>query len=318
MALGQSREGPKIVPLPFKVPLGDNSSKTDLASSAVTADSNHLQEPKRASKRKSLQSLLSLSPRFSTEAIPNSESQEALVLPSPLHSRPSSIAATLDGENDRAALYNLSRFPSNEPETPKIVISPAGSNEDLKHGSQGSANSTHGIHEVPPSPPALSVNFDFDDPEELTRPAPTAEVDKLPAPASDNRLSKETKASTATEGTAKQSSETYAQSHISTGQTSTADGLTKDALTQVPSQVSNVVMSYRTNEWAKHISTADAPVFDEPENIEGLDVEAPTQLAHASPTSATLPTEPSGRIIEDPERSVETTTAACRLFNPRR
>lgn len=65
--------------------------------------------------------------------------------------------------------------------------------------------------------------------------------------------------------------------------------LTKD---QLPSQISKVVMSYRTNEWAKHLSHADSPQLEEldisedviedskTELVVPVDVEALQQTAH--------------------------------------
>jgi hypothetical protein len=51
------------------------------------------------------------------------------------------------------------------------------------------------------------------------------------------------------------------------------EDLTSDIVKKIPSHVSPVVMSYRTNEWAKHLSQADAP---EPEPLENLgDTERP-------------------------------------------
>lgn len=52
------------------------------------------------------------------------------------------------------------------------------------------------------------------------------------------------------------------------------EDLTSDIVKRIPSHVSPVVMSYRTNEWAKHLSHADAP---EPEPLENLaaDTERP-------------------------------------------
>lgn len=49
--------------------------------------------------------------------------------------------------------------------------------------------------------------------------------------------------------------------------------LTSDIVKKIPSHVSPVVLSYRTNEWAKHLSHADAP---EPEPLENIvDAEQP-------------------------------------------
>jgi hypothetical protein len=72
--------------------------------------------------------------------------------------------------------------------------------------------------------------------------------------------------------------------------------LTKDSL---PARLSKVVMSYRTNEWAKHLSTADAPELEDlklednsPEkevNLEESEVAAPVNVEELQKTSeATL------------------------------
>ena len=286
---------PEVVPLPFKIPNGTETTTSEMTPPVKPGSPTLLQEPKRASKRQSLQSMLSLSPRLSSEKLQPSESQEALILPESNHSRPSSVAATLDEENDLAEMGKLQDRSLDEPPTPKIVVSPAASVEDLHEKSQEIDLSDQGLVDAPPSPPALSVSFDFDDPEELARPVEQKQIaskqrDNLGAEIKDKRLSKKTKGSSSESG-AKQSSDSYANSHISTEQTTASEVLTKGLLDQVPSQMSNVVMSYRTNEWAKHISTAEAPVFDEPDTIEGMEDEAPTQLAPPPPSEATLPSE---------------------------
>ena len=277
-------DAPAIVPLPFKIPTAPDSPATTREKSAKPSK---LEEPPRPSKRQSLQSMLSMSPRLSTENIRASESQEELMLPAfdPELSRPSSIAATLDEENEFAEMERLAVRSGDEPSTPKIIVSPAASFNDLKQSS-GVASREPDIGDEPPSPPAFSVDFEFDDPEELSRPIEKATKPSkrtLIASNEEKRLSKETKGSSASESGVKQSSESNPQSTLSTGQTIATEVLTKDALNHVPSQMSNVVMSYRTNEWAKHISTADAPVFDEPATIAETDDEAPTQLAPPRP-----------------------------------
>lgn len=271
-----SNPSPEVIPLPLRVPLASQERKGSYSSSVKSGDSKLLQEPKSMSKRRSLQSLLSLSPRMSEEHLSTSESQEALVLPSPNFTRPSSIAATLDEENDLADLTRSKSY--SEPPTPKIVISPAASFDDLTDAIETTDNPQFSIAEVPPSPPALSISFDFD-PEELSRPVEKTSAAKTQVDASDaeTRLSHGNKSSSASESEKKQASNSFDTSNVSTGQTS--EILTKGALDQVPSQVSNVVLSYRTNEWAKHISTAEVPIFDEPETIDEMDNEAPTQLA---------------------------------------
>jgi hypothetical protein len=295
---------PKVIPLPLRIPLTTQDRRGSNGSSIKSPKSaNFLQEPKSMSKRRSLQSLLTLSPRLSGEGISTSESQEALVLPSPNSDRPSSIAATLDEDNDLAEFRKSTSYP--EPPTPKIVISPANSFDDLKEAAESSNTQQprFSIVEAPPSPPALSVSFDFEDPEELARPVEKVPDVKAPENKVDGNkiLSHGNKSSSTSESEKKRNSNSYAASNVSTGQTS--EILTKGALDQVPSQTSNVVLTYRTNEWAKHISTADAPIYDEPEPIEEADKDLPTQLAPPS-TEGEHPVSPPPPLDESRTLSV--------------
>lgn len=81
--------------------------------------------------------------------------------------------------------------------------------------------------------------------------------------------------------------------------------LTKGALERVPNQLSYVVMSYRTNEWAKHIAAADEPEFDEPEvTSQDAEEELPMRLAERSTP------------IESGNLQQTMNTVATRLSNP--
>ena len=74
------------------------------------------------------------------------------------------------------------------------------------------------------------------------------------------------------------------KSRLSLSGMSNRESLTKGALEQVPSRLSEVVMSYRTNEWAKHLSTAAEPEFDPPEMVpEGMEEEVPAHLVEPPP-----------------------------------
>lgn len=217
-------------------------------------------------KRRSFQSLRSKNSMGADKPVEDdfSESREALVKGtacSSAHSRASSLAATLDDDNEKPELppldVEVSTKRYNRP--PQIVISPS---IDLDFDKQLSAS-------LPPSPSALSESFEAD-PEALVRPSAVKAHGYDIASSGDGH--------------------------------SSGPILTKDALDRVPSQLSNVVLSYRTNEWAKHIDTAEVPVFEEPEPIHTHDEELPTHLAivqplagiavgnpSASPKSPTLP-----------------------------
>lgn len=303
-----SASGPAVIPLPFTIPTSDNTLHSEKAHQTSAPGSGLLEGPKRDSKRLSWQSLLSVSARPSSEILRTSASQEALVPPGVLHSRPSSIAATIDDDHDRAEMYQeLAKFPSNEPQAPKITISPAGSYENLAKKASDTRSSVHSTTHVPTSPSAMSFNFELEDPEELARPVQSddskAVARGLMAGPNDARPSTEPKRTSTSDGDVLASSESYDRSQTSTAPTSTAEDLTKGALANVPSQLSNVVMSYRTNEWAKHISVADEPMFDEPENVESQEVEAPIHIAPPSPPAfikRETQTEPSETMSDSP------------------
>lgn len=79
------------------------------------------------------------------------------------------------------------------------------------------------------------------------------------------------------------------------------ESITKDRL---PAQLSRVVMSYRTNEWAKHLSSADAPEVDElklaeypVENQTVLEVAAPVNMEALSQTAQSAIPPPASRTV---------------------
>lgn len=237
-------------------------------------------------KRKSVQSLKS---SINGERSPRSdhfgESQEALVntVSTAPHSRASSVAATFDNEIEKIEMplfdmYDLQR----DSRPPQILISPVKAmsfEESLKAGVQG-----------PPSPSGLSDHFEAD-PEELRR--PTAEKTHGIA-GFDFDL--DTKRSTGGVGDAVV--EGGFNSRGDASQASSGEVLTKGALEKVPSQTSNVVLSYRTNEWAKHIASAEAPVYEEAEAITVQDQEPSTHLAPV--TSMPEETTESGSVVKLP------------------
>lgn len=227
-------------------------------------------------KRQSIQSLGSKSPRSpstdggrSPNAAQFGESQEALVIPTAsigTHSRTSSIAATMDEENEKLDMPSLDpdsadSTQSNRP--PQIVISPVhvmSFDDQIKAG-------------LPPSPSGLSDQFDAD-PEELVR-----------------RSTSKTNAKA-------DCGEEDPKSSVAASQASSSEILTRDALNRLPSQMSDVVLSYRTNEWAKHIATAEAPICEEPEPILEDSAEPPTHLA--DPSSSTQAEPPTTETIAKP------------------
>ena len=187
-------------------------------------------------------------------------SQEALMMQQVApHSRASSVAATLDEDHDKPDASRLSVFFGESSMPPAIVVSPAAE-------PKGEEKRTS-YFEVPPSPPAISAEFD---PEELARPVAHGASLKVQNSESSLRSAAQTR-SKKPEGLASPSEQTSVENPTSS--------LTTSAVEAVPSQLSNVVLSYRTNEWAKHATTADAPVDEGSLNISDDDKdELPTRV----------------------------------------
>lgn len=267
---------PSVTPLPFIIP-----GNRDLRDPSPRLATTGRLDPEVISKRKSASSLLEKLTGQQNKASPMSRSEEALVVPElpdfKRYSVASSLAATL---NDDVGVLDLQSEHSSE-------AGEARDEDDTKTVSKGKflqiRDTGKGyLMDPSPSPPALSVAFD---PEELARP-----------PIPDPEPSRKTKAATSgrTEALRNSPSREY---HLGPGESSSssykdetseqtsadtlpsAASLTKGALNRVPSQLSNVVMTYRTNEWAKHISTAEAPAENRLSTIVDSEAESPVRLA---------------------------------------
>ncbi|KIX95039.1 uncharacterized protein Z520_09349 [Fonsecaea multimorphosa CBS 102226] len=212
----------------------------------------------------------------------NSESQEHLIDGERPLSRASSAAATMDVDNEEldvdALDVDLGQDPSLPPE---IVISPvAGPSSAVLRSSENRENAATDVQGAEGSIVGGSLEL-----ERLLvdHGGPSANGGS----SLDDGLKPEGSDTKTDTGDVKKS-----QSQTSDATNSSADTLTKTALASVPSQLSSVVLSYRTNEWAKHITMADEPIYDEPETIEGIDDELPTQLASVTTPPKKVAAEP--------------------------
>lgn len=230
-------------------------------------------------KRQSQQLLPRLSKRLSQPNIGASESNENLLETERPYSRASSVAATMDGANEDLDLPALEDEDDDVPTPPEIVISPV--------GSDAGESRNIGLHL-----PTESSKYPSQFPE-------TAELASDSTALNDGLGSSNVSSTEVADKDVSQSNKEYSQSQATGSSNSSADSLTALALAQVPSQLSNVVLSYRTNEWAKHISVAEVPICDEPETIDGTDEELPTQLARPIP-EAEKTVEPSVAAVEVP------------------
>ena len=270
---------PSIPPLPFTVPTESTSVASAQTSGAEQTQTES--NPQLTDKRKSHVSILKRLSGQSGDATPMSPPEEAPVVPEAHHSRASSVAATLNdelGELDLQSNYSEAEQLSDDHNKELIPLA-------TPSATPASSNRLSYLGDAPPSPAALSVEFD---PEELARPMTANLKHTLKPPNGGHTPS----GSRSTFGTSKDSDAGKNLNAISTdarrstpapADIPSVDSLTKGALVRVPSQLSNVVMTYRTNEWAKHISIADAPVEDGRSFIlREAEIESPVQLVEAA------------------------------------
>jgi len=270
----ESRMG--MTPAEAELAIAGAEASSSVASGAVLQTDVNATKTQSPINHRSLPCLEIRSPRRRTVSEGLSESQEQPTT-AELHSTASSAGATVDEDNEPRDMASLEKGTDTESGTSQTEISRAGSHENLRPDLNRGSKYTIEIREVSPLPPALSVSLDFD-PEEFARPRPD-DPDLTVRREDDTTLAMTSHVPKA-EATSSRNDPAGAWPAIAD---STVDGLTKNALDQVPNQVSNVLLSYRTNEWAKHISTADSPIFDEPQVVEAVDDDPPKQPTVAIP-----------------------------------
>jgi hypothetical protein len=258
--------GPAIVPLPFKVP--DGEVEDDTSSVATFADDEHAVE-KRKSKHLSAGSAFlrrlskksnRSSKRFSTGA---GNSTEDLVIPSVIDERPisraSSLAATMDGlsedEDMRSVRSSIVHVSDNDEIEAPQTAAPEGI--DAAH----SNSATDFVEETTKRLSFVKVDTGIPDPNQPIETEPQGPAQDFLPLTSDTERKAEEKREAAEEVKPEETEKppTGAPSVVSAVESKPAT-LTKESL---PPKLSKVVMSYRTNEWAKHLSTADAPDLEE-------------------------------------------------------
>jgi hypothetical protein len=253
-----------------------------------------------------------MAPRSTDSSNLTFDESEPVATPYATHSRGSSLAATVDDELDELDLVGHNQ------ETPVQSETKSSSQaymlaEDVALPGSGSFQGEDAL-EANQTAQGWPTHFprsmaEDSDPEEFQRPVETKQKTKPVQLASSSQYH-DNKAPPArpgalesqAEGSQAQDSVPTSNKRLSMGAVSSTGSLTKGALDRVPSQLSHVVMSYRTNEWAKHISTAKEPEFDAPEEIpEGAEEEFPVHLAErtapvnvekSQPTTTTLATLP--------------------------
>ena len=267
-------KSPEVVALPFKVP-EDEVMEDDRSSVATFADEDQAGK-KRLSTRLSQSLMRKLSQRSNRNSknftIGEGESTDDLVIPRAIEDdRRSSLAATMDGLSDDADMRSVRSSVYHEHDTTESSRLPEESSVEAKQAAPGSASS-------------LTIKLTSPDAEEKSRPISAETVatsfldpaEQEPAEESTPReaqreepvVQQSLTSSTNPKAESEQVTETQfpqeekakpAPSIVSQVESKPVS-LSKDSL---PPQLSRVVMSYRTNEWAKHLSNADAPEVDE-------------------------------------------------------
>jgi hypothetical protein len=255
---------PDIVPLPFTIPQEDDRhSLAERSSIATFADEEEgvlTQSPRRRSSLKkrfsqSSQFLRSMSPRSGLRSPEHRQSlggsEEDLIIPKDRHpdDDEKSIAATFDGESVGAIdQLSMSGFDVRR----QSVTKENSEQVDCEHPKLLTAEPSKDIEKsARPISTDTAATLNADNWEATPNAkSEVTEVDNVATPASRSRSGEPETASGKHTGGAK-SVASVASSRAS---------LTKERL---PPSLSRVALSYRTNEWTKHLSQAEAPELEE-------------------------------------------------------
>ncbi|KAG8532213.1 uncharacterized protein KY384_003854 [Bacidia gigantensis] len=217
---------PKVVSPPFKIPDDSASQHSDDKSSIATfAESDRA--PERPAKRLSGSALIrKVSGRSKRRSMGRTISEEALVIPYIEEDRVSSVAATLDG----VSIHNASQ-------------------EKLSTGGHSPATSSVKSNEVFATPQQTPWH---------------EEIDLSFGPFGRNAGDTE-RESTLTEKQTQNPLTGHALGLKPVTKSESPQQLrTQTSLSgNLPDRTSKVVMAYRTNEWAKHLDSAEAPILEE-------------------------------------------------------
>ncbi|TVY40851.1 hypothetical protein LSUB1_G004614 [Lachnellula subtilissima] len=313
----RASRAPEVVPLPFKVPEGDvEDDRSSVATFADDEQAGH-QDQKRQSKRLSTGSAIlhrfskrsqRTSSRLSNRvSIGEAPSTEDLVIPRGIEDdRASSIAATVDGLSDDEGMRSIRSSIDLAPDTsearspnlgnlPMSVLSPP-SNLDGALSAAASVpedaegNSKRAIFAESIEKEGEKAGPEGQPEENVTGQSLTRSTDPKP----------ESKAASTIESPEPSLADKpkTATSVVSAAESKSA-AITKDTL---PTQMSRVVMSYRTNEWAKHLGNADVPEVEElkieksPSEHKNTEVAAPVMIAELQQTPENALPPPASRI----------------------
>jgi hypothetical protein len=239
---------PPIVPLPFTVPNGDDagSESDDNASVSAVPESPDEVAPKHRHMSKRI-SDMSATRHFSNRASRVfSESSEALVD----NDRSSSIAATLDNDQDDTSLRQIS--------PPQ---SPIGTEHVTDRGTLASKDETK-VEEADERGADASKRQQLRQSLTTSTNPKSGDAQTKRSSRRDSRLRADT-LMTGTKSSSEQGepSRSVTPAGSQAGQTESHVGSIREQ--GMPEKLSKVALSYRTNEWAKHLEAAEKPGLDE-------------------------------------------------------
>ncbi|CZT09036.1 uncharacterized protein RCO7_09867 [Rhynchosporium graminicola] len=262
---------PEVIALPFKVPEGD--VEDDYSSVATFADDDEA-VGKRQSKHLSVGSMLvrKLSGRSAKSHRDSKNftsgkglSTDDLVIPRGIENElASSIAATIDGLSSDGAMSSLRSSLDHVPDTAEsarpddsAVPSPIEDQTMSKEPvfEDGQMLNKPGENDGTRPMSAATIGTDILEPANEQEASTSQQAETA---AQKSSLTSNTDVETEPDGGSGAAKKTVPS--VASTKESKQASITKDRL---PPQQSRIVMSYRTNEWAKHLSSADAPELDE-------------------------------------------------------
>jgi hypothetical protein len=232
---------PPIVPLPFTVPNEDDTrgESDDNASVSAVPESPNEIVPVHRRMSKRISDMSATRPFSSNRASRVfSESSEALVD----NDRSSSIAATLDNDHDDSSLRQVS------PPQPPIDTEHITDHEALVGNHEVKAEGPVDTSKRPKFRQSLTTSTD-----------PKSDAQAKRSSHRDSRFRADTLIKSGSEQG--EPSRSVTPSGSQAGRTESHVGSIREK--GMPERLSKVALSYRTNEWAKHLEAAERPVLDE-------------------------------------------------------
>jgi hypothetical protein len=234
---------PSVIPLPFKVPAESDACSDDNTSVSAVPESDHdVEEPRRLSKRVS--DVSAMRQRISRDMV---ASQEALIgMGGDEDDRASSVAATLDDELDVLSVRNLSPPLSPIGTEHNNPLERPGLERQDSDTVPSRENSSNGNAVVESLTASTDPKADQSPKEQSFK--RRADTVMSSSKASSEQYSKSTHSDALSQG-----------SQLEQGE-SQVGGLAENVL---PEKLSKVALSYRTNEWAKHLEAAEKPDYED-------------------------------------------------------